>query len=65
MDSDHPMPYPFHVHGAGRFHVLARDCGVEPDLVWKDTVLVASRIAAVIALGFGLLQLDRLFRRSR
>src|SRR5262249_43048529 len=25
MDSDHPMPHPFHVHGAGRFLILARD----------------------------------------
>jgi FtsP/CotA-like multicopper oxidase with cupredoxin domain len=40
MDSDHPMPHPFHVHGAGRFLVLARDGVVEPNLVWKDTVLV-------------------------
>jgi hypothetical protein len=40
MDSDHPMPHPFHVHGAGRFLILARDDGVEPNLVWKDTVLV-------------------------
>jgi FtsP/CotA-like multicopper oxidase with cupredoxin domain len=40
MDSDHPMPHPFHVHGAGRFLVLARDEVVEPNLVWKDTVLV-------------------------
>jgi FtsP/CotA-like multicopper oxidase with cupredoxin domain len=40
MDSDHPMPHPFHVHGAGRFVVLARDDVVEPNLVWKDTVLV-------------------------
>ena len=40
MDSDHPMPHPFHVHGAGRFVVLARDGVVEPNLVWKDTVLV-------------------------
>jgi FtsP/CotA-like multicopper oxidase with cupredoxin domain len=40
MDSDHPMPHPFHVHGAGRFLVLARDNVVEPNLVWKDTVLV-------------------------
>jgi FtsP/CotA-like multicopper oxidase with cupredoxin domain len=40
MDSDHPMPHPFHVHGAGRFLVLARDDVVEPNLVWKDTVLV-------------------------
>ncbi|HET9437030.1 MAG TPA: multicopper oxidase domain-containing protein [Gaiellaceae bacterium] len=39
-DSDHPMPHPFHVHGAGRFLVLARDDVVEPNLVWKDTVLV-------------------------
>ena len=23
MDSDHPMPHPFHVHGAGRFLILA------------------------------------------
>ena len=27
MDSDHPMHHPFHVHGAGRFLVLARDGG--------------------------------------
>jgi FtsP/CotA-like multicopper oxidase with cupredoxin domain len=40
MDSDHPMPHPFHVHGAGRFLVLARDGVQEPNLVWKDTVLV-------------------------
>src|SRR5207248_5752074 len=25
MGSDHPMPHPFHVHGAGRFLVLAKD----------------------------------------
>jgi FtsP/CotA-like multicopper oxidase with cupredoxin domain len=40
MDSDHPMPHPFHVHGAGRFLILARDDVDEPNLVWKDTVLV-------------------------
>ena len=40
MDSDHPMPHPFHVHGAGRFLILARDEVVERNLVWKDTVLV-------------------------
>src|SRR5919204_5089072 len=40
MDSGHPMPHPFHVHGAGRFLILARDGTVEPNLVWKDTVLV-------------------------
>jgi len=40
MDSDHPMPHPFHVHGAGRFLILARDAVEEPNLVWKDTVLV-------------------------
>jgi FtsP/CotA-like multicopper oxidase with cupredoxin domain len=40
MDSDHPMHHPFHVHGAGRFLVLARDGVAEPNLVWKDTVLV-------------------------
>jgi FtsP/CotA-like multicopper oxidase with cupredoxin domain len=40
MDSDHPMPHPFHVHGAGRFLILTRDEVVEPNLVWKDTVLV-------------------------
>ena len=39
-DSDHPMPHPFHVHGAGRFLVMARDGVEEPNLVWKDTVLV-------------------------
>ncbi len=40
MDSDHPMHHPFHIHGAGRFLVLNRNGAVEPNLVWKDTVLV-------------------------
>ena len=40
MDSDHPMHHPFHVHGAGRFLILSRDGTTEPNLVWKDTVLV-------------------------
>jgi FtsP/CotA-like multicopper oxidase with cupredoxin domain len=40
MDSDHPMHHPFHLHGAGRFLVLAREGVPEPNLVWKDTVLV-------------------------
>ena len=40
MDSDHPMHHPFHLHGAGRFLVLTRDGRVEPNLVWKDTVLI-------------------------
>jgi FtsP/CotA-like multicopper oxidase with cupredoxin domain len=40
LDSDHPMHHPFHLHGAGRFLVLARDGAPEPNLVWKDTVLV-------------------------
>ena len=42
MAGDHPMHHPFHVHGAGRFLVLARDGAAEPNLVWKDTVLVRS-----------------------
>jgi FtsP/CotA-like multicopper oxidase with cupredoxin domain len=40
MAGDHPMHHPFHVHGAGRFLLLTRDGNVEPNLVWKDTVLV-------------------------
>ncbi len=40
MDSDHPMHHPFHIHGAGRFLVLSRNGTVEPNLAWKDTVLV-------------------------
>ena len=40
MDSDHPMHHPFHVHGAGRFLVLARDGQTARNLVWKDTVLL-------------------------
>ena len=40
MESDHLMHHPFHVHGAGRFLVLSRDGEPEPNLVWKDTVLV-------------------------
>jgi FtsP/CotA-like multicopper oxidase with cupredoxin domain len=40
MAGDHPMHHPFHVHGAGRFLILSRDGAAEPNLVWKDTVLV-------------------------
>jgi FtsP/CotA-like multicopper oxidase with cupredoxin domain len=40
MDSDHPMHHPFHIHGVGRFLILSRNGAVEPNLVWKDTVLV-------------------------
>jgi FtsP/CotA-like multicopper oxidase with cupredoxin domain len=40
MAGDHPMHHPFHVHGAGRFLVLRRAGVTEPNLVWKDTVLV-------------------------
>jgi FtsP/CotA-like multicopper oxidase with cupredoxin domain len=40
MDSDHPMHHPFHIHGAGRFLILARDGEPDPNLVWSDTVLV-------------------------
>jgi FtsP/CotA-like multicopper oxidase with cupredoxin domain len=40
MDSDHPMHHPIHIHGAGRFLILSRNDVVEPNLVWKDTVLV-------------------------
>jgi len=40
MDSDHPMHHPFHIHGAGRFLILARDEQPEQNLVWKDTVLL-------------------------
>ena len=40
MAGDHPMHHPFHIHGAGRFLVLSRDGVVEPNLVWKDTVLL-------------------------
>jgi FtsP/CotA-like multicopper oxidase with cupredoxin domain len=40
MESDHPMHHPFHVHGAGRFLILSRDGRTDPNLVWKDTVLL-------------------------
>jgi FtsP/CotA-like multicopper oxidase with cupredoxin domain len=40
MDSDHPMHHPVHIHGAGRFLVLARNGVADANLVWKDTVLV-------------------------
>ena len=40
LHQDHPMHHPFHIHGAGRFLVLSRDGEAEPNLVWKDTVLV-------------------------
>jgi FtsP/CotA-like multicopper oxidase with cupredoxin domain len=38
--SDHQMHHPFHIHGGGRFLVLDRRGVDEPNLVWKDTVLV-------------------------
>ncbi|MFN0092561.1 MAG: heavy metal-binding domain-containing protein, partial [Acidimicrobiales bacterium] len=31
LDQDHPMHHPFHIHGAGRFLVVARDAEVEPN----------------------------------
>ena len=37
--SDHPMQHPFHIHGE-RFLVLSRDGAPNPNLAWKDTVLV-------------------------
>lgn len=40
MNSDHPMHHPFHIHGAGRFLILARDGRAEENFVWKDTVLL-------------------------
>ena len=40
MNSDHPMHHPFHIHGAGRFLILARNGEVETNIVWKDTVLI-------------------------
>jgi len=40
LESDHPMHHPFHIHGAGRFLILSRDGVTEPNLMWKDTVLV-------------------------
>lgn len=40
MDQEHPMHHPFHIHGAGRFLVLARDGEPETNFVWKDTVLL-------------------------
>ena len=42
MGQDHPMPHPFHIHGAGRFLILARDGEPEPNLAWKDTVLIGA-----------------------
>jgi FtsP/CotA-like multicopper oxidase with cupredoxin domain len=50
MDSDHPMHHPFHIHGAGRFLVIARDDVAERNLVWKDTVLVRAGETADIVL---------------
>jgi FtsP/CotA-like multicopper oxidase with cupredoxin domain len=41
LDSDHPMQHPFHIHGQ-RFLVLSRDGVANPNLVWKDTVLVGT-----------------------
>ena len=40
IKSDHPMYHPLHIHGAGRFLILSRDGMPEPNLVWKDTVLL-------------------------
>jgi FtsP/CotA-like multicopper oxidase with cupredoxin domain len=40
-NSDHPMQHPFHIHGQ-RFLVLSRDGVTNPNLAWKDTVLVST-----------------------
>ena len=40
MDSDHPMHHPFHIHGAGRFLVLAATAWSIPIWSGSDTVLV-------------------------
>jgi hypothetical protein len=50
MDSDHPMHHPFHIHGAGRFLILSRDGQIEPNLAWKDTVLLRAGETADILL---------------
>jgi FtsP/CotA-like multicopper oxidase with cupredoxin domain len=50
MDSEHPMHHPFHIHGAGRFLVIARDGVPATNLVWKDTVLVRAGETADIVL---------------
>ncbi len=39
--SDHPMQHPIHFHGQ-RFLVLARDGVRNPNLAWKDTILVST-----------------------
>ena len=44
------MHHPFHIHGAGRFVVLARNDVAEDNLVWKDTVLVRTGEAVDILL---------------
>jgi FtsP/CotA-like multicopper oxidase with cupredoxin domain len=50
MEQDHPMHHPFHIHGAGRFLVIARDGEPQPNLVWKDTVLVRANETVDIVL---------------
>ena len=50
MESEHPMHHPFHIHGAGRFLVVARDGVPASNLVWKDTVLVRAGETADIVL---------------
>jgi FtsP/CotA-like multicopper oxidase with cupredoxin domain len=45
MAGDHPMHHPFHIHGAGRFLILARDGAVEPNLVWKASDAGMGRMA--------------------
>jgi hypothetical protein len=50
LAQDHPMHHPFHIHGAGRFLVLSRDGVPDPNLVWKDTVLVRSNQTVEILL---------------
>ena len=39
-DGDLQMQHLFHIHGAGRFLARDRTDLPEPNLVWKDTVLV-------------------------
>ncbi len=46
MGSDHPMPHPFHVHGAGRFLVSAKDgvTGAEPRLEGHRALLAGQTV---------------------
>jgi FtsP/CotA-like multicopper oxidase with cupredoxin domain len=48
MGSDHPMPHPFPVHGAGRFLVMSKDGVPESNLLEGHGALLAGQTVDIL-----------------